>query len=614
MSARPGPWIALLAYVLLCAVVLATAFIFVSFWITIPLIAATILMAYFLVQNYFKSAENIAILSSISQLQPGTDNAVAYKFLTEIMLAGADKRPLPFAAQELIRENLKLDKFVIFFREDDRFIPKVFAGLNKMNLASPPVQRLSSNLKRGIQEGALSTAENDIRLAFKNDEIDRMISPIAFAYSWVRSRSVLIIADDPRGDLTQMIGNVDFNRVFWPGLDYSLRTSQRLFESNIESRQTNQQLDRARKDLAELERELKIKIIDIQSFVKVSNELYSHVNEEQLFQALTDIVRGQLRTSIAEIMMLSGEDNFTIRQSASGQRPPAQLSLNCKSELCELITKSPKPVSLPLAASGIAGNEPFLNEAIAAGITVATAIRAGGKTACILLVGEQRDKAQRSGQDMDFLFVVSNIASLALDNIYQYSTIEKLSYTDSMTGIFNYRYFYKRLNEEILRARRYEREIALVILDIDNFKSFNDNYGHQAGDLILKQLTDLITRTIRSIDVVSRYGGEEFCIIMPDTSIGNCTVFIERLRSQIAESQFVSNYFPKGSSISISVGGAVYPHHATTPDRLIYCADMALLKAKSLGRNRAIMFEAELTTDAHPAEGGFDESHQKSIF
>jgi diguanylate cyclase (GGDEF)-like protein len=183
-----------------------------------------------------------------------------------------------------------------------------------------------------------------------------------------------------------------------------------------------------------------------------------------------------------------------------------------------------------------------------------------------------------------------------------------------MTEIYNYRYFYKRLNEEVLRARRFERELALVILDIDNFKTFNDNFGHQAGDLILKQLSDLITRTIRSIDVVSRYGGEEFCIIMPDTGFGNCSVFIERLRSQIAEFQFDSALLPKGNHISISVGGAVFPQHASNPDRLIYCADMALLKAKSLGRNQAIMYVPELSLDVHPAEGGFNESHQETIF
>jgi PleD family two-component response regulator len=100
---------------------------------------------------------------------------------------------------------------------------------------------------------------------------------------------------------------------------------------------------------------------------------------------------------------------------------------------------------------------------------------------------------------------------------------------------------------------------------------------------------------------------------MPDTGISNCDVFIERLRSQIAEFRFESELFQKGSSISVSVGGAVYPHHAPAPDRLIYRADMALLKAKSLGRNRAVMYEPELAGEADPAKGNLDESRQESI-
>jgi len=614
MIVRPGPWPVLLILFLLCAVVLATAFVFGFLWFAALLLAVVVVMAYFLAIKIIRSHENISIISDIAKLQPQRDNAMAYKLLTETLLAWSDKRPIFAAAQELIRENLRLEKFVIFIREDDRFIPKILAGLNKNSLASPSVHRLSSSLKHGMQEGVFSTSENDIRLAYKNGEIDHMNAPVAFGYSWGRNRAILVIADDPHGDLTQLAKDTEFNRIFWPGLDYCMRINRRLSDRNTESRQMSQQLNQARRDLAELSRELKNKMIDIQSFVEVSNELYSLFNEEQLFQALIEIVRGHLRTPIAEILVPSGDGKFTVRQSASGARPSIGLALECETELCELIMRSPKPVLLPLAASGMKRDEPFLNQAIAAGISVVSAIKAGGKTACILLVGEKSDKAQYSSQDMDFLFVVSNIASLALDNIYQYSTIEKLSYTDSMTGIYNYRYFYKRLSEEILRAKRYDRELALVILDIDNFKSFNDNYGHQAGDLILKQLSDLITRTIRSIDVVSRYGGEEFCIIMPDTGVGNCTVFIERLRSQIAESRFESYLFPKGSNISISVGGAVYPHDASTTDRLIYCADMALLKAKSLGRNRAIMYESDITLDSHPAEGGFDESRQESIF
>jgi diguanylate cyclase (GGDEF)-like protein len=214
-------------------------------------------------------------------------------------------------------------------------------------------------------------------------------------------------------------------------------------------------------------------------------------------------------------------------------------------------------VLLPLAGTGLKSDEPFLSAAIRAGFQVASAIKTNDQTAFILLLGEKRDKSQYSNLDLDFLSVISNIASLSMENIHQYSTIEKLSYTDSMTGVFNYRYFYKRLSEEILRAKRYERELALVILDIDNFKLFNDNYGHQAGDEVLKQLSELITRTIRSIDVVSRYGGEEFCIICgfrsPSTSSN------QGFLREAAASQFQSGAPSSRSMPRLPIGSYIAP-------------------------------------------------------
>ena len=139
--------------------------------------------------------------------------------------------------------------------------------------------------------------------------------------------------------------------------------------------------------------------------------------------------------------------------------------------------------------------------------------------------------------------------------------------------------------------------LALVIFDIDNFKLFNDTYGHQAGDEVLKNMAELVTSSVRAIDIVSRYGGEEFCVIMPDTGFANCLIFIERLRKRIEGHAFLSKFVEKGYNITISIGGAVYPVDAQSADRLIYCADMALLKAKADGRNQSIMFNSAMLED-----------------
>jgi diguanylate cyclase (GGDEF)-like protein len=304
-----------------------------------------------------------------------------------------------------------------------------------------------------------------------------------------------------------------------------------------------------------------------------------------------------------EILYPDGDGKF-IRYPQEDSDPEKGLKLMADSKLFGLLEKSAKPTVLPVISSGFEEDEPFLNYAIGRGFVVAATIRVGNQTGCILLVSERKDGRDYSDSDIDILSTVSNIASLSLENIRQYSTIEKLSYTDSMTGVYNYRYFYKRLSEEILRAKRFNRVLSLVILDIDNFKLFNDRYGHQIGDMVLKRLSRLITDTIRTIDVLSRYGGEEFCIIMPDTDAVSCGKFIERLRKEISDFRLESGELKESDVITVSVGGAVYPLHASTPDRIIYCADMALLKAKASGRNKAVMYQPEFTDKEESSIGG----------
>jgi diguanylate cyclase (GGDEF)-like protein len=226
----------------------------------------------------------------------------------------------------------------------------------------------------------------------------------------------------------------------------------------------------------------------------------------------------------------------------------------------------------------------------------------------VIFLGEKTDGVKYRQIDLDILAILVNMAVITYKNIIHYKSIEELSYTDSMTELYNYRYFYKRLTEEVLRAKRFGRKLALVILDIDDFKIYNDNYGHQAGDQLLRQLGRLLARTVRSIDVVSRYGGEEFCVIMPESDQEECLKFMERLRKSIMNFPFKSEvihlasaqesggeeYIKQEHNITVSLGGAIYPHDAQSVDRLIYCADMALLKAKSHAKNKSVMYEEQL--------------------
>ena len=181
---------------------------------------------------------------------------------------------------------------------------------------------------------------------------------------------------------------------------------------------------------------------------------------------------------------------------------------------------------------------------------------------------------------------------VALCNFARLDQLRELSYIDTLTNVFNRRYFNHRLTEEVARASRFGRALSLAICDLDRFKILNDTHGHQAGDVVLRYLAQTLRRSVRAIDIVSRLGGDEFAVLMPDTSEEECGALADRLRSAVSSGGFaLGGRDSKGSPIDLklSVGLAVFPQHAERPERLLWCADMALLEAKRSGGNRFVL-------------------------
>ncbi len=183
------------------------------------------------------------------------------------------------------------------------------------------------------------------------------------------------------------------------------------------------------------------------------------------------------------------------------------------------------------------------------------------------------------------LQVVARAAAMALENAMLHKKMEDLTITDELTGIYNYRYFAMKLKEEQRRAVRYDLPLSLIMIDIDWFKKFNDTYGHEVGNLVLKGMTTVVKRCIRDVDIFCRYGGEEFVIILPQTPQVEVTQIGERIRQQIELSTFGGSDGIPELHVTVSVGITSFPENGKSEDEILSTADIALYRAKGSGKN-----------------------------
>ncbi|HEX7319334.1 MAG TPA: sensor domain-containing diguanylate cyclase [bacterium] len=190
-----------------------------------------------------------------------------------------------------------------------------------------------------------------------------------------------------------------------------------------------------------------------------------------------------------------------------------------------------------------------------------------------------------SEKDLRVFSIFASQAAIAIENARLYDETKKLSLTDSLTHIANRRHFDLMLDSEMRKARGYSRPLSLAMVDLDNFKSFNDRNGHQAGDLTLVALARTLKDNVRDTDFVARYGGEEFVIIFPETSLSAALKVSERVRSAVERTKISFKNVGKGN-ITISIGLAAFPLNARDAVDLISNADKALYRSKSLGKNR----------------------------
>jgi diguanylate cyclase (GGDEF)-like protein len=223
-------------------------------------------------------------------------------------------------------------------------------------------------------------------------------------------------------------------------------------------------------------------------------------------------------------------------------------------------------------------------------------ITMGGRKIGVLNVADKSGDDKFDDVDLSLLEILGPQIAVALESAEwqeRATQFQLMSITDPLTGLLNRRYLEERLADELNRSERYNYSMSCLMIDIDDFKSYNDRNGHQAGDVALKITAHALKAALRSADVACRYGGEEFCILLPQTSVSEAGVIAERMRQRVAEREYPFGKSQPLGNVTVSIGISTLGKNIDTGDKVIAAADRALYTAKAQGKNR-IEFYADL--------------------
>lgn len=312
----------------------------------------------------------------------------------------------------------------------------------------------------------------------------------------------------------------------------------------------------------------------------------SEVKFESILQTFLEMTRSLLKSEHSGIFIFEGEEKELklFKTTIKGEAP---VFLDCaKAMLMGTLGKAIKTSSvlrINEVTAEFPPNHPPVKNFIALPL-----FSSNNKMSALLITINKTGGFTPDDEDTLFNFAFQAFQSLVL-----HEEIARLAVTDGLTGLYNHRAFQEKLSEETNRAERYFKTFSLIMLDIDHFKSFNDIYGHQTGDFALKEISKIIRNELRTVDFPTRYGGEEFILILPETSVDGALIVAERIRRAVAEYQFMSESGER-LLLTVSAGVACYPDDATPKEDLIKKADQALYFAKDRGRNTVCTYQGTI--------------------
>jgi diguanylate cyclase (GGDEF)-like protein len=322
---------------------------------------------------------------------------------------------------------------------------------------------------------------------------------------------------------------------------------------------------------------MSVRLAETQTLYDLENLLFSVESPRALPQRALSVLKFVLPYEHAQLLLKQGECYELVAQM--GTMPPLHEGLLQQGEPTESVQACLYDPSHPRA------------ESFAPATSVVVAPLRGGVRVQGLLALGRTELPPFNDLDLEMLQTLAFQLTSVLERAILLSDLERLAVTDGLTGLYNYRHFQERYREEVNLCRRYQHPLAVMLIDLDGFKQVNDTYGHLEGDYLLVQLAEMLRNTLRNTELIARYGGDEFVVLMPSTNLQGGVAAANRVLQSVCEARFLDTLGAPRFAITLSIGVAAYPNSTQNPIELLEKADAALETAKRSGRNRVIAYE-----------------------
>lgn len=356
------------------------------------------------------------------------------------------------------------------------------------------------------------------------------------------------------------------------------------------------------KDLQAIEKEVQMKkklqglVQDLSLLYEIGQEINQAIDTKTLYEVVANVVRQQLSMDNFSLMEWNPAAGLLTVKAAFGfpdNKDVLETSFRAEEGIAGEVVRRGRMIYVKNTAT----DRMFVHKKVPIrGSLIVVPLKYKGETIGIANFGRNKIDAF-SLNDMKMLTLVASQVALAIANADLYTKTRELSVTDELTGVYNRRYFGNVLQLEWKRAQRFNRDLSLLMCDVDYFKKYNDTFGHLEGDKILKEIALLLSKNLREVDTVSRFGGEEFILLLPDTDKRGAMAVAEKLRHLVQENL---------RDITVSIGVANFPDDVKDLDDLIDHADIALYEAKDKGRNRVVAYQqakkSEMLKEPEPSK------------